>query len=283
MSSRSRVKEAAAGAPYDAEYFTSIRDYSLESARAVAPLLTELVTPSSVLDVGCGGGAWLAAFHELGVTDLLGIDGYAPASADLLVSRHYVAERNLREPFDLGRRFDLALCLEVAEHLPAESAGRLVESITAHTDVVAFSAALPGQGGQGHINEQWMEYWLALFEAYGFRGYDVLRPRLWGRPGIASFYQQNLVLFASAAAAKPIESRIATLPPAPASPLSLVHPEVLLQAIETPRGVRHALQRLLWEIGLKAGLIDPGAWPGWGRHVPFEPAAQNTRIPAGEP
>ena len=99
------------------------------------------------------------------------------------------------DPFELERRFELALCLEVGEHLPERSAPALVESLAAAAPVVLFSAAVPGQGGTSHVNEQWPPYWERLFAEQGMRKYDVIRPLIWCDRSIESWYRQNIYIF----------------------------------------------------------------------------------------
>ena len=94
----------------------------------------------------------------------------------------------------MERRFDVAICLEVAEHLPAQAAELLVKSLTMHADKIIFSAACPGQEGQGHINCQWPSYWQALFNKYQFRCDDSLRWRIWEEDAVEPWYRQNLFM-----------------------------------------------------------------------------------------
>jgi hypothetical protein len=89
---------------------------------------------------------------------------------------------------ELDRKYDLAICLEVAEHLPVSSAGTLVDSITRASDLILFSAAIPLQTGTHHINEQWQDYWAALFDQRGFVASDIVRPAIWGRPDVRWWY-----------------------------------------------------------------------------------------------
>src|SRR5205823_6989515 len=104
----------------------------------------KLFNPRSVVDVGCGPGAWTAEFKRTGAA-VLGIDGYDVKADQLLISPQEFERRNLTEPLRLDRRFDLVNCLEVAEHLPAARAASLVENLCRLGDVVVFSAAVPGQ------------------------------------------------------------------------------------------------------------------------------------------
>ena len=63
---------------------------------------------------------------------------------------------------------NLILCIEVAEHIDGRHANQIVENITEHTGVLVFSAAYPGQGGWGHVNEQPWSHWAYKFNHYGF-------------------------------------------------------------------------------------------------------------------
>jgi SAM-dependent methyltransferase len=176
-------------------YYEKRQRRALRSAQAAVPVLVRLFEPQSVLDVGCGRGEWLAALREAGIDDLCGID-HAPAfSADLAVPRELLTTLDLSAPFRLRREFDLALCLEVAQFLPSESASTLVESIVRHAKTVVFSAAVPGQGGDGNSNPQWPSYWAELFSRSGYVAEDSLRPLLWLNADIAWWYRQNVVVY----------------------------------------------------------------------------------------
>jgi SAM-dependent methyltransferase len=198
---------------YGSDFQLGIADGSLSSARAVLPVVLDHIAPLSVVDLGCGPGAWLRAFADLGVTDVLGIDGPYVDVADLLVDEQEFRHHDLRDRVTLGRRFDLAMSVEVAEHLPIERAPTFVDDLCALADTVLFSAAIPGQGGVGHINEQWQSYWVSLFADRGFGVKDVLRSRLWTNQDVAHCYSQNLFLFVLGGA------------PVSDLPLDLVHPK----------------------------------------------------------
>lgn len=192
------VAQDRLGQAYDSEFFDDISDGSSESARVVLPLLRDLLKPASVLDVGCGLGAWLAEWVRLGVTDVLGLDGTYVDKKQLRIDPEKFIPTDLERPFSLDRRFDLVECLEVAEHLDPAYASQLIESLASHGDVILFSAAIPGQGGTHHVNEQWPSYWIEKFSRVGFRPYDVIRPRIWTNQEVKVWYRQNILVFSNA-------------------------------------------------------------------------------------
>lgn len=200
MAAMGRACQAASvstEAPYDGEFFAGLADESRRSAHGVIRHVHALLQPQSVLDVGCGLGAWLAEWRRQGVEDIVGVDGDYVARDALHIDPVEFISADLRSPLDLGRRFDLVQSVEVAEHLPPEHAATFVASLVRHGDAVVFSAAPPGQGGRNHVNEQWPSYWSALFARHEFLAYDIVRWPLWHDESIAWYYRQNLVLYAS--------------------------------------------------------------------------------------
>jgi len=160
----------------------------------VVPLVKSAVPVGTVLDVGGGNGVWARVWEDNGAKATL-VDGdyvRAPLVDDF-------QPRDLSKPLDLGRRFDLVQSLEVAEHLPASSARDFVASLVRHGDVVLFSAAVPGQGGEHHVNEQPLEYWRALFAEREYDCFDFLRQRLRGRGDVKPWYRYNTLLYANEA------------------------------------------------------------------------------------
>lgn len=207
---------------YDAAFYDLIRPEAQGSANALGPLLAELFKPASVIDVGCGEGWWAKAFQDAGVETVAGVDGHDGAHA--VVPYRQV---DLGQPFtgdDDMARFDLAVCLEVAEHLAPERAEGFVSDLCVLAPVVAFSAAIPGQGGVGHLNEQPPQYWADLFEACGYVVTGALRWRIWDDQRVAPYYRANLLV--ACAPEWAMELTAAGIPftgPA-AEPLHVVHP-----------------------------------------------------------
>lgn len=169
-------------------------DGALRSAERVLPLVFDLIQPTSVIDVGCGDGAWLSVAKSLGVSRVLGVDHGAPPS-NLRIDADSYLQQNLSRIVELPGPFDLAVCLEVADRLAHDDALQLIEALCDVSDVVLFSSAIPGQTGSELRNEQWPPFWEALFAEFEFRMVDCLRTRLWDDPNVEPSYAQNALLY----------------------------------------------------------------------------------------
>jgi SAM-dependent methyltransferase len=165
---------------------------SLHPSRKAARII-ELVHPRSVIDVGCGTGATLRQFRETGI-DAMGIEA-SRAAIRASKDRTFIVRHDLRRPLDLKRRFDLAWCFEVAEHIHPRHVDVFVDSLCRLSDIVTLSAAPPGQGGEGHFNEQPQSYWVALF---GHRGYALHGDWTLQMKSVAEFYSENMMVFSAA-------------------------------------------------------------------------------------
>jgi hypothetical protein len=199
-------------APYDSAYYN---DTGRQSAAEILRIMFSVHKPAAVADFGCGIGVWLEEAEKLGATRLYGIDGDWVDRDRLSPSIKFQAQ-SLEEPALLPERVDLALCLEVAEHLPESAAPILVDSLCRAADIILFSAAIPGQGGLHHVNEQWPSYWYKLFEAHGYQCADTIRPLIWNNGMVYSWYKQNCLIY----------MRPGALTLETGQPLSLVHPIV---------------------------------------------------------
>lgn len=177
-------------------YIHSDENHNTRAAEVIVPRIMDLLAVTSVLDVGCGWGTWMSVFLNRGVRDVQGIDGDYIDKSKLQVAEEHFHAHDLRQPFSLGRKFDLVISLEVAEHLPKEYAETFVSSLCEHSDKIIFSAAIPGQGGQNHVNEQWADYWSRIFNRYGYRRFDAIRPAIWNLEDVDVWYRQNIFLYA---------------------------------------------------------------------------------------
>jgi 2-polyprenyl-3-methyl-5-hydroxy-6-metoxy-1,4-benzoquinol methylase len=185
---------------YTDEFFEYIERGSIASASRIAQFLVPLLKVNSVLDVGCGRGAWLNEWRKAGVGTAQGIDGPYVQRSSLLIPAQDFTSVDLTRPFDSKHRYDLVTCLEVAEHLPPSAAEPLVSSLVKHSDRILFSAATPGQGGENHLNERPLSYWQRLFAAHDYIAFDAVRPSFRYDPQIEPWYKFNTVLYVRSAA-----------------------------------------------------------------------------------
>jgi len=179
---------------YSGDFFGRHIEGAVRSARVVVPLVQSIVPVNSVIDVGCGLGVWAAEFLLNGVPDAWGVDGDYVQRSQLRIPPERFLARDLTQPFRIDRRFDLAVCLEVAEHLPTSRAAGLVDDLTRLAPCVLFSAAVPGPTGTHHINSQYLPYWVEHFQRRGYEVIDPIRPQIWGNDSVEWFYQENIVM-----------------------------------------------------------------------------------------
>ena len=231
---------------YSSGFYDYIDAGSAASARVVTRLMLGEMRIDSLLDVGAGHGAWAAAWLEAGVRDVIAIDGDYVTRDRLAVPADRFIAQDLTIPFTLGRKFDLVQSLEVAEHLPEHLADQFVGSLVGHGDVVLFSAAVPHQGGEHHVNEQPPEYWRQRFAHRGYAAYDWLRPKLRHERKVERWYRFNSVIYANAAGA----SRLS-----PAMRATRVDEGRRLR--ETGNLIWYARRSLVWL--LPAKLVEPVA------------------------
>ena len=215
---------------YDAAFYAAQVHESLAAARHYAARLAEVFAPAAVLDVGCGRGAWLKAFGETGAATLVGLDGpwnEGEMIDPLIDFRATDLEAAARTGWT-GERFDLAMSLEVAEHLPPDTSRGFARLLCEASDVVMFGAAVPHQTGTRHINLRRQSAWAADFAALGFAPWDLFRPVLWGHPEVPYWYQQDTFLYVKEGAA--IEEALRSIGTARIDRpelMDVVHPDLL--------------------------------------------------------
>lgn len=209
---------------YPANFYENRRLHTAHAASRILGALPPGLPRRHVADIGCGSGTWLAAALADGAATGFGIEGdwVTPAMLDD-PAIEFVAQ-DLEQRFT-GPRVELALSLEVGEHLTPGRADSFVADLVALAPAILFSAAIPGQGGVGHLNEQWPSWWAARFASHGYTAHDVVRPAIWTDEAIPAWYRQNAVLYLDAAT----RSRIGLVPDDP-SLLDRVHPSFWARA-----------------------------------------------------
>jgi len=182
---------------YDDSFYNAQISGSYRSAKVYAKILSAFIVPNSIADVGCGRGAWLKAFKECGAINVVGFDGEWNAQNNMVEDYITFIPCDLNQPIKPpnNQPFDLAMSLEVAEHLLPTSAENFINSLTGLSDMVLFGAAFTGQGGRNHINEQPSTYWASLFSSHAYAPFDLFRSTVWGNSEVEFWYQQNTFLY----------------------------------------------------------------------------------------
>ena len=186
---------------YDDSFYENNVNNTMTSPEKVFTILSRFFDINSVCDIGGGVGVWIGNFLKMkGITEdqdakVLCIDGGHIKEDKLLVPKKYFRKANLEDRIDLGgERYDLVMTLEVAEHLSPSRADSFVEDLVNISDVVLFSAALEGQGGTHHVNEQYMPYWIEKFAKHGYEPFDLIRPEIQFCMDVPWCYRQNMIV-----------------------------------------------------------------------------------------
>ena len=164
-------------------YVHTTKIHNTNAANEVLPFIFDKFGSKAIVDIGCGTGSWLSVAKEMGAT-VIGIDVNYIEKELLCIKESEFQLHDLTLPISFEKKYDLAICLEVVEHLPENAADTIIETLTNASDIILFSAAIPNQGGQNHINEQWPVYWQKIFEKKGFYPVDILRPIFWENPKV---------------------------------------------------------------------------------------------------
>ena len=215
----------------------SARTYS---NKALARAIIAQTDARTAIDVGCGIGLLMHALRDQNV-DVTGVEGHWLGEDAMICPPEAYIKRDLEQPLTVGQRVDVAISIEVAEHLEKARAESFVADLCTLSDCVVFSAAIGGQGGRGHKNEQWQEFWCALFQANGYETYDVFRPDFLRDTSILPWFRQNVLLFLKTG--HPLEKKHENrrIPPAAAN---MILPEYHRKILRrTRRALREKLAR----------------------------------------
>lgn len=221
---------------YGENFYRYLSEFAKSSAKGVIPVLTAVTPIHKVVDFGCGLGGWLSAWKEAGMA-VTGLDGPYVDRRYLLIDAAEFMPMDLSEPIDLGCQFDLVQSLEVAEHIPAIYAERFVETLTSHGKLVMFSAAVPGQGGEHHVNEQPMEYWRELFRRKGYVAVDYIRPMIRDARDVQHWYRYNIILYVHRNHLEQLPQQVRNC--------AVPEDETMRSLWPWPDRIQHGLQRLL--------------------------------------
>ncbi len=181
---------------YDFDFYKNRDSKTRYSARKILGLLSNIYDFHSAVDLGCGVGTWLSVCQDISRdARIRGYDGDYVNRELLQIKNEYFTGINLENRVVDESKYDLAISLEVAEHLSPERAVSFVEDITNLADVILFSAAVPMQPGTGHINCQLPSYWGGIFSSFGYEQFDIIRPEIWDDKEIPVWYRQNILVY----------------------------------------------------------------------------------------
>ena len=211
---------------YDQNFFAGHTKTALPSSNEIVPFLLDIFSSKSVVDFGCGTGFWLKAFKDFGVESVKGLDGDYVDREMLQIDIDEFVAIDLSKPINLNDNYDLAISLEVAEHLPEERADGFVANLCQVAPIIVFSAAIPGQGGNGHINEQWPAYWVKKFEENNFLCFDIIRNNFWNNSQVSWWYKQNIFIFILESHIKKIDGLNNVKPIKSDAIINFVHPDL---------------------------------------------------------
>jgi SAM-dependent methyltransferase len=230
---------------YQGDFYSNRHRETFYAADVILSIVSETIPRiDSAVDFGCGVGTWLSVLRERGTREILGVDGPWVEKNLLKIPPRYFLQVDMGgDEIQLDRRYDLAISLEIAEHLPPEVAKSFVKSLTNASDFILFSAAIPFQGGTNHINEQWPGYWGALFNENGYAAMDFIRREIWNNEKIPAWYRQNALMFVKQERINELNMR-GTGIDNPHSPMALVHPEIYLSKVDRISSVKGSWQLL---------------------------------------
>lgn len=176
-------------------YKHNTQAHNLKAAKIILPILFDVYHPKSVLDVGCGLGSWIKVCQDDFNVDICGIDGPWLDKELLYVSEEKILIKDLTKEIQLNKKYNMVISLEVAEHIDQLYTHNFIKTLINHSDIILFSAAIPGQGGMNHLNEQEFNYWIDIFASHGYEAYDFVRPKIWHLDDVEWWYKQNSFLF----------------------------------------------------------------------------------------
>lgn len=175
----------------------SVSERSKITAKFVTQIILKIFpTPKSIIDIGCGQGVWLNEFLKIYKFEkIVAVDSnrsdfkYIAGNEKIKILRIDLEEEEIPKQY-----CDIAICLEVLEHLSENSAIRVAEYLS-NSKLLVFSAATPGQGGTGHINEKPTKFWQNFFEERGFFTADIVRPQIIKMKDVPNYYRNNILVF----------------------------------------------------------------------------------------
>lgn len=225
--------------------FEDLKNTSLRAAQRIVPRIIQLcdLAPTSIVDLGGGGGAWCKAFQDVGTKQVRCIDHPGTPKEMLWIKPEEFIPCNFEVETPQIVPVEMALSIEFAEHITPNRAEQIVAFLTASAKLVVFSAAIPGQGGVRHINEQRHDYWKQLFAKVGYTQLDIIRPLILFDREIPYYLRQNLFVYIHPSDKS--YSKLCALPQLCSDEFELVAKEILMRKPSWSFLIKSLIQKIL--------------------------------------
>lgn len=206
------------------------QEHYYQVAKRIGNYVFSFLNVNSVVDFGCGAGTWLKAFRDIKPSiQILGLDSSDVNRQKCLKKDEFIFVDFETFMWEEDVKYDLAISIEVAEHIEKENADKFVDSICKSSDVVLFGAAVQYQGGDHHVNEQNPSYWVGKFEERGYRYIDCIRPHFWHDEFIDMIYKENIILYVKSSLYDRIYNSI---PKEEIKFMDWIHPDLYINKME---------------------------------------------------
>ena len=184
---------------YSEHFYKSVTSRALTASEVIANTLLQNCNPNSIIDIGAGDGSWIVTLASKSEAKrLIAVDLPGSNFESIKNSNKTIEVQTIdfeQEMIQNGEPYDLAICVEVIEHISSDRALRLLDWMSENCRAIIFSGATPGQGGTHHINEQSQSYWIGSMSKRGFIPIDNMRPQLINNKKVASYYRNNIFLY----------------------------------------------------------------------------------------
>jgi len=207
---------------YSKLYYKKHQDGSYASAYKILKYLTTFITIESIIDFGCGVGTWCSAAQNLSINNIMGVDQNLYDSSYMLIPNKNYLQRDLQKSVSLDMKMDLVISVEVGEHIESRYSHVFINTLCQHGDIILFSAALPYQGGTGHINEKPCSYWRDIFSDLDYIAIDCIRGVFWEDDDVEVWYKNNTILYVRDGLQFDILNKISS-----SYPIDIIHPDML--------------------------------------------------------
>lgn len=217
---------------YNNEFYDKHYEGSYQSAYIILSYIKNYLKVNSIIDFGCGAGTWCLAAKNLGVSMIYGIDSNSLSRAQSNDCTINYIQSDIGKKMPLLPKFDLTISVEVGEHISENDSDAYITNLVNASNIILFSAAVPGQEGLHHINEQPLSYWVKKFKKHHFELVDSLRGVFWNNSSVEIWYRNNIVFFAHEESVSWLTNAL----PKPQPIVDFIHPQLFERKIIKYKG-----------------------------------------------